>query len=176
MDRLETDALRRPLINRISAGRINPLAGSLPLAERYKAVASSLMEVGDVLVAEPEPPMAKVLRIGAVVLVVGLAISWAYRLGTPTLTDQQVETIALQQAEHLGPGSVATQAVLYPADQVRSSTGNPRPYLRTSGCITRLPLPSFICPMRSIWVVRVHTPGRGNYDLFIDATTGQPAN
>jgi hypothetical protein len=119
--------------------------------------------------------MSKLLRIGAVVLVVGLVVSWAYRLGTPTLTEQQVETIALQQAGYLGPGSVVTQAVLYPADQVRTSTGQqPLASLRTSGCITRVPLPSLICPMRSIWVVRVHRPGR-NYDLFFDATTGRPA-
>jgi hypothetical protein len=119
--------------------------------------------------------MAKLFRIGAVVLVLGLAVSWAYRLGTPTLTEQQVETIALHQADYLGPGSVVTQAVLYPADQVRTSTGQqPLASLRTSGCITRVPLPSLICPMRSIWVVRVHTPGR-NYDLFFDATTGRPA-
>jgi hypothetical protein len=109
------------------------------------------------------------------VLIVGLAISWAYRLGTPLLTEQQIETVALQHAEYLGPGSVATQAVLYPADQVRSSTGAPKTNLRTSGCITRVPLPSLICPMRSIWVVRVHTPGRGNYDLFFDASTGRSA-
>jgi hypothetical protein len=119
--------------------------------------------------------MAKLLRVGAVVLVVGLAISWAYRLGAPSLTEHQIETIALQQAEYLGPGSVVTQAVLYPADQVRTSTGQqPLASLRTSGCIGRVPLPSFICPMRSIWVVRVHHPGR-NYDLFFDATSGRPA-
>jgi hypothetical protein len=119
--------------------------------------------------------MAKLLRISAVVLVLGLAISWAYRLGTPTLTEQQIRTIALRQAEYLGPGSVATQAVLYSADQVRSSTGVPKTNLRTSGCITRVPLPSLICPMRSIWVVRLHTPGRGNYDRFFDASTGRSA-
>jgi hypothetical protein len=113
------------------------------------------------------------LQISAVVLVLAVAISWAYRLGSPTLTQQQIEAIAAQDAERQGPGSVITQAVLYPADKVRSSTGQPFHYIRTSGCL--LPgLPAVLCPGRSIWVVRAHTPGR-NYDLFYDATTGQSA-
>jgi len=119
--------------------------------------------------------MGKPLRIVAVVLALGLAISWAYRIATPILTAQQIKTIALREAEYLGPGSVVTQAVLYPADQVRRSTGEPETNFRTSGCINGLPLPTFLCPTRSIWVVRTHTPGRGNYDQFFDANTGQPA-
>jgi len=119
--------------------------------------------------------MGKPLRIVGIVLVFGLAISWAYRLATPALTEQQIKTIALQQAEYLGPGSVATQAVFYPANRVRASTGELMTNFRSSGCINGLPLPSFLCPTRSIWVVRTHTPGRGNYDQFFDANTGKPA-
>lgn len=119
--------------------------------------------------------MGKVLRVVAVILAVGLAISWAYRLSTPTLSEQQIEAIALHDAGYVSPGSVVTQAVLYPADQVRSSTGIPETDFRQSGCPFWLPVPSFLCPTRSIWVVRTHTPGHGNYDQFFDATTGRPA-
>ena len=119
--------------------------------------------------------MPKIRVIIAFVLGIGLLFSWAYRVSTPTLSQQQIEAIALHDAEYLSPGSVVTQAVLYPADQVRSSTGQPEKGFRTSGCLVWLPLPSFLCPTRSIWVVRTHTPGRGNYDQFFDATTGRPA-
>ena len=119
--------------------------------------------------------MGKPLRIVAIVLAVGLGISWVFRLTTPTLSEQQVRAIALREAEHLGPGSVTTQADLYPADQVRTSTGQLLTNFRSNGCLTWLPLPTFLCPTRSIWVVRTHTPGRGNYDQFFDSNTGRPA-
>lgn len=118
-------------------------------------------------------PVKKV--IGVVVLLAVLVPGGllAYRLGAPRLTEQQATQTAQSHANlSVGPGSIATQAVLYPASDVRASNGRPLPSFGR-GC------PGWVvwilCPPRSVWVVRVHTPGKGNYDLFIDANTGKEA-
>ena len=118
--------------------------------------------------------MVRLLRIGVVIVVLGLAGSWVYRLAVPKMTAEQAEVIALHDAEYLGTGSIATQAVLYPADDVHTSTGQ-WIWLSVDGCPSWLPIPYQLCPTRSIWVVRVHTPGKGNRDVFLDASTGRPA-
>jgi peptidase YpeB-like protein len=113
--------------------------------------------------------------IGVIVLLITLFISglWAYRLGGPKLSEQQAMQAAQYHADLAGgPESIATQAVLYPDNDVQSSNGHPFPYIQP-GCPGWVIW--FLCPPRSIWVVRVHTPGKGNYDVFIDANTGARA-
>ncbi len=112
--------------------------------------------------------------IGVIVLLASMVTAgfWAYRLAAPKLTEQQAMQAAQNRADlSIGAESIATQAVLYPGADVHRSTGGSFPIYST-GC------PGWviwvICPPRSIWVVRVHTPGKGNYDLLVDANTGGP--
>jgi hypothetical protein len=112
--------------------------------------------------------------IGVIVLLASIATAsfWVYRLGAPKLTEQQAMRAAQYRADlSIGPESIATQAVLYPGHDVHRSTGGPFPIYST-GCPGWVIW--FACPPRSIWVVRVHTPGKGNYDLLVDANTGGP--
>ena len=115
--------------------------------------------------------MTKVIGIVAVVATLFISMFWAYRLGAPKLTEEQAMQAAQDAADRYdGPNSIATQAVLYPGNDLHWSGGGKIPYMKT-GCPALIPW--FLCPPRSIYVVRVHTPGKGNYDLFVDANTGQ---
>jgi hypothetical protein len=100
---------------------------------------------------------------------------WAYRLGSPHLSQDEASQKALAGAEELwGPqGSVVIGARFYPdASNLVDSRG--RPVIVTlSGCPSWLPTPtSTICPPVSVWAVRVHIPGKIDEVFLVDATTG----
>lgn len=100
---------------------------------------------------------------------------WTYRLGSPHISESVADDNALTAAQRqYGPqNSVVISAKLYPdADKLVDVHGFPIP-VSMSSCPSWYPGPAAVCPPLSVWVVRVHIPGKSDVFYIVDAITGE---